>query len=75
MDDKKFALLGRGGSRVVAARARILGERLPAGTDFQRHWSRKASLLEAAKAVHAEAIYATVFRFTSSKTHATDFAN
>jgi hypothetical protein len=47
---------------------------LPAGTDFQRHWSGKASFLEAVKAVHAEAIYATVFRFASAKTHVTDFA-
>lgn len=47
---------------------------LPVGTDFKHHWSGKANFWEAAKAIRAEAIYATVFRFASAKAHATDFA-
>jgi len=47
---------------------------LPVGTDFKRHWSGKESLLEAVKALRADTMYATLFRFTSSKAHATYFA-
>ncbi|MGH9681513.1 MAG: DUF5677 domain-containing protein [Candidatus Acidiferrales bacterium] len=47
--------------------------RLPAGTDVKRHWSGKPSLQEAVKALRGDALYATLYRFTSSISHASDF--
>ena len=46
---------------------------LPAGTDVRRHWSGKANLQEAVKALRGAAMYATLYRFTSSISHASDF--
>jgi|ERR1051326_1725190 hypothetical protein len=47
---------------------------LPAGTDFKHHWSGKHSLQEAVRALRGNAVYATLYRFTSSMTHASDCA-
>jgi hypothetical protein len=52
----------------------IWAKQLPAGTDFKHHWSGKGNLQEAVKALRGDAIYATLYRFTSSMTHASDFA-
>ena len=46
---------------------------LPAGTDVKHHWSGKRSLLEAVRALGADVMYATLYRLTSSITHASDF--
>jgi Family of unknown function (DUF5677) len=46
---------------------------LPAGTDVSRHWSGKPNLREAFKALRANATYATLYRYTSSISHASDF--
>lgn len=46
---------------------------LPAGTDVKRHWSGKGSFQEAVKALRGDAMYATLYRFTSSISHGTDF--
>lgn len=47
---------------------------LPAGTDFKHHWSGKRNLQEAVRALRQDAMYATLYRFTSSMTHASDCA-
>jgi hypothetical protein len=47
---------------------------LPPGTDVKRHWSGKANLQEAVKALRGDAVYATLYRHTSSISHASDFA-
>lgn len=46
---------------------------LPSGTDVRRHWSGKQSLQEAVKALGGTAMYATLYRHTSSISHASDF--
>jgi hypothetical protein len=46
---------------------------LPAGTDVKRHWSGKPNLQEAVKALRGGAMYATLYRHTSSISHASDF--
>jgi uncharacterized protein DUF5677 len=46
---------------------------LPVGTDFKHHWSGKRNLREAVKALRGDVMYATLYRFTSSVTHASDF--
>jgi hypothetical protein len=46
---------------------------LPRGTNFKRHWSGKANLQDAVKALHWEVMYASLYRFTSSISHASDF--
>ena len=46
---------------------------LPTGTDVKHHWSGKRSLQEAVRALRADAMYATLYRFTSSISHASDF--
>jgi hypothetical protein len=46
---------------------------LPAGTDVKRHWSGKPNLQEAVKALRGDAMYATLYRHTSSISHASDF--
>jgi hypothetical protein len=48
-------------------------KRLPQGTDVKRHWSGKGSLQEAMKALRGDVMYATLYRFTSSISHASDF--
>lgn len=48
-------------------------KRLPPGTDVKRHWSGKANLQEAVKALRGDVMYATLYRFTSSISHAADF--
>ena len=48
-------------------------KRLPAGTDVKRHWSGKANLQQAVWALHGGVMYATLYRFTSSISHASDF--
>jgi hypothetical protein len=53
----------------LAARAKGL----PVGTDFKHHWSGKRNLQEAVKALRGDVMYATLYRFTSSTTHASDF--
>jgi len=46
---------------------------LPRGTKFKRHWSGMANFQDAVKAVHWERMYASLYRFTSSIIHASDF--
>jgi hypothetical protein len=46
---------------------------LPAGTDVKHHWSGKRSLREAVKALRHDVMYASLYRFTSSSSHASDF--
>lgn len=46
---------------------------LPPGTDVKHHWSGKRNLLEAMRELRADMIYATLYRFTSSISHASDF--
>ena len=46
---------------------------LPAGTDVKHHWSGKRNLQEAMKALRGDIMYATLYRFTSSIAHASDF--
>lgn len=47
---------------------------LPPGTDVKHHWSGKRNLLEAMRALPGgDALYATMYRFTSSISHASDF--
>lgn len=46
---------------------------LPAGTDVEHHWSGKRNLLEAMRALRGEVLYATLYRFTSAISHASDF--
>jgi hypothetical protein len=53
----------------------IWTKQLPFGTDYKRHWSGMGSLQEAMKALKGgDAVYATLYRFTSSTAHASDFA-
>jgi hypothetical protein len=46
---------------------------LPAGTDVKHHWSGKRNLLEVMRALRGDVLYATLYRFTSSISHAADF--
>lgn len=46
---------------------------VPAGTHIKHHWSGKHNLLEAMRALRGDVLYATLYRFTSSITHASDF--
>ena len=46
---------------------------LPPGTDVKHHWSGKPNLQDALKALRGDVIYATLYRFTSSISHASDF--
>lgn len=46
---------------------------LPQTVDFKRHWSGLGSFEAAAKAIGHEKMYATLYRYTSTSTHATDF--
>ena len=46
---------------------------LPPGTDVKHHWSGKRNLKEAMRALRGDVMYATLYRFTSSITHASDF--
>lgn len=48
-------------------------KRLPPGTDVKRQWSGKSSLQEAVRALRGDVMYATLYRFTSSISHAADF--
>jgi hypothetical protein len=48
---------------------------LPPSADFKHHWSGKRNLQEAVKALRGDAVYATLYRFTSSTSHASDFAS
>jgi len=48
-------------------------KRIPPGTDVKRHWSGKRTLREAMKALRGDAMYATLYRHTSSISHASDF--
>lgn len=52
----------------------IWAKQLPAGTDFKHHWSGKHNLQEAVKALRADTLYATLYRFTSSTAHSSDIA-
>jgi hypothetical protein len=61
----------------IEAAERELAEyqrRLPAGVDVSRHWSGKRSLQQAMQALRGDVMYATLFRHTSSASHASDFA-
>jgi hypothetical protein len=42
--------------------------------DFHHHWSGKRSLQEAVKELRGDVLYATVYRFTSQFSHASDCA-
>lgn len=46
---------------------------LPAGTDVTRHWSGKRNLQQAMQALRGDVMYATLYRHTSSISHASDF--
>lgn len=46
---------------------------LPEGTDFKHHWSGKRNLQEVMKELRVYVMYATLYRFTSSVIHASDF--
>jgi hypothetical protein len=48
-------------------------KQLPVGTDFKRHWSGKGSLKDALTALRGDVMYATLYRFTSSISHGSDF--
>lgn len=48
-------------------------KRVPPGTDVKRHWSGKPNLREAMKALRGDAMYSTLYRHTSSISHASDF--
>ena len=50
-----------------------LTKSLPAGTDFTHHWSGKRNFQEAVKALRGDAMYATLYRYTSSVAHTSDF--
>lgn len=61
----------------IEAAERELAEyqrRLPAGVDVRGHWSGKPNLLHAMRALRGDVMYATLFRHTSSASHASDFA-
>lgn len=45
---------------------------LPAGTNFETHWSGKGNLQNTVKALRADSLYAVLFRYTSSISHASD---
>ena len=48
---------------------------LPVGSDFKRHWSGKANLLEAVKALRGDVMYASLYHFFPPRRHTTtDFA-
>jgi hypothetical protein len=47
--------------------------KLPPGTDVKRHWSGRANLFEAVKALRGDVMYASLYRHTSSVAHASDF--
>lgn len=47
--------------------------KLPTGTDVKRHWSGKGTLQAAMKALKGDAMYATLYRHTSSIAHVSDF--
>jgi hypothetical protein len=62
--------------KVVKQANEVLAEQtggLPTGTDVKHHWSGKRNLQEAVKALRGDVMYATLYRFTSSITHASDF--
>jgi uncharacterized protein DUF5677 len=48
-------------------------KKLPTGTDVKHHWSGKRNLFEAVRAIRGDVLYATLYRFTSSISHASDF--
>ena len=48
-------------------------KRLPLGVDVRRHWSGKPNLQEAVKTLRGDVMYAALYRFTSSISHASDF--
>lgn len=48
-------------------------KKLPAGTDVTRHWSGKRNLQQAMQALRGDVMYATLYRHTSSISHASDF--
>src|SRR2546430_5997290 len=51
----------------------VCAKGLPVGTDFKHHWSGKRNFREAVKELRGDIMYATLYRFTSSITHASDF--
>jgi hypothetical protein len=48
---------------------------LPTGTNVKDHWSGKRNLREAVTALRGDVAYATLYRFTSSTAHASDFGS
>lgn len=58
--------------RYKAAMAHFV-EALPPGTDFKNHWSGLKNFREAAEAVKADLLYASLYRFASSAIHGSDF--
>jgi hypothetical protein len=48
-------------------------ERLPRGTDVKSHWSGTRSLQQAMKRLKSDRTYATLYRYTSSISHVSDF--
>ena len=63
-------------SRVIEGLNIVLAtymKQVPPGTDVKRHWSGRWSLQEAVKALRNDVMYATLYRMTSSVTHASDF--
>ena len=45
---------------------------LPAGTNYEKHWSGKGSFQEAVKSLRADPLYAVLYRHTSSISHVSD---
>jgi hypothetical protein len=61
--------------REAAAALAIYQSKLPGGVDVKRHWSGKANLREAVLALRGDVAYATLYRYTSSISHGSDFGN
>lgn len=74
---KRTPGLKRGASKDALAAAQTLvalsSKKVPAGVNVRKHWSGLGSLTDAAKAVGHERMYATLYRYTSTAAHATDF--
>jgi len=48
-------------------------KKLPVGTDVKHHWSGTRNLQQAMKALRGDVVYATLYRYASSISHASDF--
>jgi hypothetical protein len=57
----------------ASAGVAFYANKLPPGTDFKRHWSGKGNLKEALRSLRGDAMYSTLYRYTSSISHGADF--